>query len=483
MKRLAIWGSVAIFMLVAAASCGTAYDPENPPPNFIVILTDDMDMALMPYMEQTNKLIAEEGAVFTNYFVTSSTCCPSRASILRGQYPHNTGVHENSPGFEQFHENGHNKDTLATWLKGAGYRTSYMGKFMNLYPAGVKRTYVPPGWTDWHVFVTSGRKSADFYMNYILNENGKLADYDDEPEGYSTDVLKNKAVDFITKSVDARSPFFLYVSPYAPHSPFVVAPRHAEAYTDLTYPQGPSFHEEDTSDKPEIIRDIRRTGGKFEVSEADAMFVKRVQTMLAVDEMVAELVQLLEANGQLQNTYFIFTSDNGFHMGEHDLPSGKMLPYEEDIRVPFVIRGPGIAPNTIITDMTANIDIAPTLAEWAGVKPASYVDGRSFARLFQPGGVTDWRNALLIESGDYERDSPVVAHRGVRAENFIFVEYESGELEFYDLVNDPYQLENIASSLPSETLAILQQWLAELKACQTDACRQVENNVSDGILY
>lgn len=485
MKFIFRVGILALFMLVAITACDALrpYDPQNPQPNFIIILADDMDMALMPYMEQTNALIAAEGAVFTNYFVTSSACCPSRASVLRGQYPHNTGVYENSPGFEQFHANGHNKDTLATWLKSAGYRTSYMGKFMNLYPAGVKRTYVPPGWTDWHVFVTSGRKSADFYVNYILNENGKLVDYDDEPEDYSTDVLKNKAVDFINKSVDARSPFFLYVSPYAPHSPFIPAPRHADKYTDLTYPQGPSFHEEDTSDKPEIIRDIRRTGGKFEVSEADAMFVKRVQTLLAVDEMVAELVQLLEANGQLENTYFIFTSDNGFHMGEHDLPSGKMLAYEEDIRVPFVMRGPGIAPNTTVTAMTANIDIAPTLAEWAGINPAAYVDGRSFAHFFQSAEITNWRNALLIETGDYERDSPIVAHRGVRTENFIFVEYQSGELEFYDLVNDPYQLENIASTLSPGTLSILQQWLADLKACQTDSCRQAENNVPKGINY
>jgi N-acetylglucosamine-6-sulfatase len=479
MKRM-VWHIVLIFFALLVL---TACAPKNTPPNFVIILADDMELALMPFMEKTNKLIAEEGAVFTNYFVTSSACCPSRASILRGQYPHNTGVYENSPGFEQFHENGNNRDTLATWLKRAGYRTSYMGKYMNLYPAGVKRTYIPPGWTDWHVFVTSGRKSADFYFNYILNENGTLNDYDDTPEDYSTDVLKNKAVDFINKSVAENKPFFLYVSPYAPHGPNTPAPRHLGEYTDLTYPQTPSFHEEDISDKPEIIQNIRRTGGKFEVAEADAMFVRRVQSMLAVDEMVAELVQLLEANGQLENTYFIFTSDNGFHMGEHDLPSGKMLAYEEDIRVPFVMRGPGVTPKTIITEMTANIDIAPTIAELAGAKSAAYVDGRSFVSLFESNNADNWRNALLIETGDYERDSPIVAHRGVRAENFIFVEYESGELEFYDLIADPYQMENIASTLDPQTLAILHQWLADLRTCQTDSCRQSENNVPQGINY
>jgi len=478
---------IVIFLLLfTGSSCSTQnFDPNDPPPNIIFIMADDMDFTLLPYLEHTNRLIAQEGAVFTNYFVTSPVCCPSRASILRGQYPHNTGVFENSPGFEQFHDKGNNADTIATWMKRAGYTTSYMGKFLNLYPAGVKRTYVPPGWDDWRVFLTSERKSADFFTNYVLNENGKLVDYGESAEEYSTDVLKNKAIEFINQSAQTRSPFFLFISPYAPHGPSTPAPRHSELFLDVEYPKGESFHEADTSDKPLIIRNIRESGGSFEVGDADALFVKRVQSMLAVDEMVLALVQLLKQNGQLDNTYIFFTSDNGFHMGEHDLPSGKMLPYEEDIRVPLLIRGPGIQPNTTIQEMTANIDIAPTIAELTGARSASFVDGRSFAHFFdqQQAEPQEWRSALLIEIGDSDRESPVIAYRGIRGESFVYVEYENGEIEFYDLTADPYQLMNIADTLDMETLSILHAWLEELKSCQTDACRKSEMTVPDNIKY
>ena len=456
---------------------------ENPPPNIIFILTDDLDFPLMPYMENTNKLIGQAGATFTNYFVSSSSCCPSRASIFRGQYPHNTTILENSPGFEQFYRNGKDEDTLATWMKSAGFKNSFLGKYLNLYPAGVKRSYISPGWADWHVFLYG--PSQNFYFAYTMNENGRLVKYYKKDEDYSTDVLKKKAFEFIEKSVRRKSPFFVFISTYAPHGPSDPAPRHSELFKDLEYPQSLAFHEEDTSDKPSIIRDLRTTGGLFEVEEANALFIKRVQSVQAVDEMVAELVQLLEQNGQLDNTYIFFTSDNGFHMGEHSLPSGKMLAYEEDIHVPLLVRGPGIQPGTTVTQMTANIDIAPTIAELAGAQAAEYIDGRSLVHFFNSQTQEDagWRKALLIETGNLEGVSHVTAYRGVRTEKFIYVEYGNGELEFYDLVNDPYELNNLAGNLDTETLSSLHTWLEQLKACQAEGCREAEMAVPDDIKY
>ena len=444
------------------------------PPNIIFILTDDLDFTLMPYMENTNKLIGEQGATFTNYFVTSSACCPSRASTLRGQYPHNTGVLENSPGFERFYENGNDEVTIATWMKSAGYKSSFIGKYMNLYPAGVKRTYIPPGWADWHVFLY--RESPDFYFAYTMNENGKLVKYHKKDEDYSTDVMKNRTLEFIDKYSKRSSPFFVFISTYAPHGPSDPAPRHTELYTDLIYPKSESFHEEDTSDKPDIILNLRKTGGIFEEEEANALFIRRVQSMQAVDEMVAELVKNLEESGQLDNTYIFFTSDNGFHMGEHGLPSGKMLAYEDDIHVPLLVRGPGIQPGTTIDQMTANIDISPTITDLAGGQFADFVDGRSFAPFLltseqQP---VDWRKALLIETGSLERESPVIAYRGIRAENFIYLEYENGEIEYYDLIADPFEMDNLANVLDTETLSNLHTWLEEFKACQAESCRSAE---------
>ena len=474
-----------ITLLVVAVAAALFYGMqrlqqlEDPPPNIVFVLVDDMDYTLLPYIERTNRLVAQEGAVFTNYFVTSSACCPSRASTLRGQYPHNTGILENSPGFEEFYRNGNDEETIAVWMRSAGYQNSFMGKYMNLYPAGVKRSYIPRGWTDWHVFLY--HITSDFYFGYTMNENGKLVSYSKKAEDYSTDILRDRALEFIERNARRRSPFFLYISPYAPHGPSDPAPRHADLYPDLVYPKSPSFHEEDTSDKPFIIRDLRRTGGLFETEEADALFVRRVQTMQAVDEMVADIIQLLEENGQLENTYIFFTSDNGFHMGEHSLPSGKMLAYEEDIRVPFMVRGPGIQAGTTVTQMAANIDLAPTFAELAGAEVAEFVDGRSLVPflLGRAEDVTDWRNALLLETGYLDRESHVIAYRGIRAEAFTYVEYESAELEFYDLTSDPYQLDNLAGELDAETLSLLHTWLEQLTACQAEGCRAAETALPD----
>jgi len=484
-KSWTSWMLVILIALTAGSSC-TALESIGvikQKPNIIFILTDDLDFSLMPYMEHTNKLIAEQGASFTNYFVTSSSCCPSRATTLRGQYPHNTNILENSPGFRNFYKNDKESETIATWLNKAGYETSLVGKYLNGYPVTAGNKYIPPGWTDWNSFIHHDADDDEgwYYYNYTISENGEFVYYGYSPEDYSTDVVKEKAISFIDQSIAKRSPFFIYISGMAPHGPSTPAPRHEEALAGLEYPQKPSFLEEDISDKPSIIYSNVESGDEFDSHDANGLLRRRAQTMLAVDEMVLEIVQLLEKSGQLDNTYIIFTSDNGFHMGEHGLSSGKMLAFEEDIRVPFLIRGPGIEPNTTITQMVANIDIAPTVADMAGTKSAEFVDGRSFLPLLhqQESQTLEWRTNLLIETGYWDRVSPVIAYRGIRNENFKYMEYESGELEYYDLVNDPYELENIASDLDTETLATLHGWLEQLRTCEAESCRQVEMSISD----
>jgi arylsulfatase A-like enzyme len=455
----------------------------NPRPNIIFILTDDLDFTLMPYMENTNKLIGEQGATFTNYFVTSSSCCPSRASTLRGQYPHNTNILENSPGFRNFHNNGKESETIATWLNKAGYETSLIGKYLNGYPVTAGNKYVPPGWTDWHSFIHHDADNDEgwYYYNYTMSENGKLNYYGYSPEEYSTDIVTERAIDFIDQSITKHSPFFIYIAGMAPHGPSTPAPRHEDTLPDLVYPQKPSFLEEDISDKPSIIYSNVEPGDDFDAYDANEQLRKRAQTMQAVDEMVLEIVQLLEQNGQLENTYIIFTSDNGFHMGEHGLSAGKMLAYEEDIHVPLLIRGPGIEPNSTISQMVANIDIAPTAADMAGTKTTEFVDGRSFLPLLhqQTGQTLEWRKNLLIETGYFDRESPVIAYRGIRNEKFKYMEYENGELEYYDLVNDPYELENLASDLDAETIATLHAWLEQIRTCKAESCREVEMSIPD----
>jgi len=487
MKNRKIWMSglmIASLVLLAwlsyAAINSTGWF--RPKPNIIIILTDDLDLTLMPYLENTNRLIGEAGATFTNYFVTTPLCCPSRASMLRGQYAHNTNILENSPGFVNFYRNTREAETIAVWLNKGGYETSLTGKYLNGYPVNAGKKYVPPGWTDWHVFMYEGYERT-FYYGYKMNENGEVVQYSDAPEDYSTDVIKRQALNFMNQSMDENSPFFILVSVIAPHGPSTPANRHTQIYNDLISPKKPSFNEQDLSDKPSTTYALANSGDEFDEGDANLLFTRRVQTMQAVDELVAEVILLLEQQGQLDNTYIFFTSDNGLHMGEHRLPSIKGLPYEEDIHVPLLVRGPGIQPGLQITSMTANIDLAPTIADITQVASADFIDGRSFLPFLHPQAeqVLKWRKSLLIESGYMDNESETIVFRGIRTETFVYVEYENGELEYYDLVNDPFELNNIANELDPTTLASLHKWLEELKTCKAEACRTAEMNMPDDL--
>jgi arylsulfatase A-like enzyme len=501
--------ALMLFILLGTSLSACASQSGEKHPNIVVILTDDLDSKLMPYMPNANKLVGEQGATFTNYFVTSAVCCPSRASMFCGQYPHNTDILDNFPGFKAFYNKGEETNTFAVSLKDAGYQTALIGKYLNYYPVPAGWSYVPPGWTEWDAFLhqTIDEESLAVYNNYRMNENGKTVEYGAAPEDYSTDVIKQKSIDFLNKNKSGKSPFFLLVSVYAPHGPSDAAPRHADMFQDIKYPESPSFGEQDVSDKPEAIRVLAEDGDIFDAGDANTLFRKRAQTVQAVDELIADVMKTLEQNGQLENTYVIFTSDNGFHMGEHGLPSGKGTPYEEDIHVPFFIRGPGIQAGSEVTQMVANIDLAPTFVDIANASPYALIDGRSFLPLLQlqQDSPIAWRNALLVEKGypeetsslqlisfdsseappvpveypdsiydDYLRKVGGGVYQGVRTETFTYVEYDNGETEYYDLVNDPYELNNIASTLDPSTQASLHDWLTSFKACKADDCRKYD---------
>ncbi|MBE7434320.1 MAG: sulfatase [Anaerolineales bacterium] len=489
MQRKIIIALIALGLLAGAIYMTTNTRFFKDSPNIIIVLTDDMDLMLMPYMPKTNQLIGEQGATLDNFFVTTPICCPSRASILRGQYAHNTDILQNSPGFARFYKLDEEKDTLNVWLQKAGYRTALFGKYLNNYPVNAGRNYVPPGWTDWAAFL-GNRYEGNFFYNYIMNDNGTLVEYGDSPGDYSTDVILEKSLTFIEHSVEAESPFFLFVSVYAPHGPAIPAPRHRDLFPDLTYPKKPSFDEEDLSDKPQLIQTLADSGDEFDGDDANGYFRARARSLQAVDELVETLVTTLEQNGELENTYIIFTSDNGFRLGEHGLSSGKGTAYEEDIRVPFMIRGPGIEPGILVSRMTANIDIAYTVADIAGVEPPFFMDGRSFLPLLS-GKEVPWRDGLLLEFGyiveeespdalgDLETDNALVgvkggAFRGIRGEDYVYVEYANGEIEFYDLSADPYQLENLFGRLSAETLEALHAKLEALKYCEDKSCRELD---------
>ncbi len=478
--------TVVILGLLAGSASLPPATAQGARPNIIFILTDDLDAKSIAYMPRLKTLLADQGASFANFFVTTSLCCPSRSSILRGQYVHNHRVYTNTPpsgGFEVFHGLGRENSTIATWLRAAGYRTVLMGKYLNGYPDRADPTYVPPGWEEWYSPARGGY--ANF--NYTMNENGKLVSYGSRPEDYMTDVLSRKAVDVIQRSARDGRPFFIYLATYAPHAPATPAPRHAGLFGDVKLPRPPSFNEVDVSGKPQWVQNRPLLSTRV-IAQLEEHYRTRLRSLAAVDEMIGALVEALRAAGRLDQTYIFFTSDNGFHMGEHRLPLGKNTVYEEDICVPFIVHGPGVASGQMREHLAMNIDLAPTFAAIARVSAPEFVDGRSLLPVLQtsPPALSQWRQAFVAE---HFRGAPLppgqqgrrLGQRAIpdafalRARDFVYIEYETGERELYNLQADPYELRNLAGLAPQALLARLSARLSDLKQCSAAACRAAED--------
>ena len=453
-------------------------------PNIVFLMVDDLDgiLGTPDFMPHLKSEITEQGVTFEQFCITSPVCCPSRATFLRGQYTHNHGTLRNRPphgGFEQFNLLENEASTVATWLQSAGYQTAFMGKYMNGYPWKDAKRYIPAGWSEW-ISAVVGKPYYGF--NYTFNENGNFADYGNEPQDYLTDVLTEKAKDFINRAVQNPDPFFLYVTPFMPHGPYIPAPRHERDFLDIQAPRTGSFNAEIVSQKPPHIRDDAPLTEE-QIQEIDEVYRMRVQAMQSIDEMIASLVETLKQNDVLENTYIFFTSDNGYHMGQHRQPPGKDLPYEEDIRVPFIVRGPGIAAGQVIQEyLTCNVDFAPTVAELAGVIPPKFVDGRSLTSLFGPEKPSpeNWRKAVPLEFYPHKvsegSDPTIPSYLGARTENYLFTEYEHGFREFYDLNQDPDQLHNLASEKDPTEIETISNWLKYFFQSEGQALRDLEDS-------
>ncbi len=473
-------------------------------PNIVVVLTDDLDSNLgtLDALPGFKSLLTDEGLTFPNAFVSESLCCPSRSSIQRGQWVHSHQVLGNKPpdgGFERFHALKEDESTVGTWLHAAGYRTGFMGKYLNGYPDTAQPSYVPAGWDEWDS-PAAGNAYGEYH--YTLNENGTLTRYARRPQDYLTDVLAGKATRFIKQAVNDQRPFFLFVSTYAPHQPATPAPRHADTFPGVHAPQPPSFNEADVSAKPAWIRMKPRLGPRAQV-QLDALYRRRLQSMLAVVELIDGVVKTLRDNGQLENTYLFFTSDNGFHLGEHRLHAGKLTAYEEDIRVPLIVRGPGVPRGQARQEIVGNIDLAPTVAALAGAAVPDFVDGRSLLPLLHDTvPAAQWRGAFLVEQAEVHfgpgsakqarqvlepldlqeeemaiaprrQQQGVPAYNALRTATHVYVAYATGERELYDLRADPYELHNLAAT-DTALVARLGSWLDALRTCRGAGCRTAD---------
>ena len=437
-------------------------------PNIVFVLADDLDFRTTAMMPRLPALLGQHGRTFDRAYVTQALCAPSRASILTGQFPHNHRVLDNSGphgGFGAFRR-GPEASTIATWLKAAGYRTALVGKYFNGYPTAASPDYVAPGWDEWDAQLTD--LTADRYVNYFLNENGTVNQYGTKDEEYETDVLTSRALAFIDHSARDGKPFFLYLAPDAPHLPAIPAPRHATLLSGIEAPRVPSFNEADVSDKPAFVRNASLMT-PTEIRKLDRTETARVRTMLAVEDMLADLLNVLASNGILDDTYIFFTSDNGLMLGEHRLITTKDVPYEEAIRVPLVVMGPGIAADSHDDEhFVLNIDIAPTLAEIAGAAIPDSVDGRSLVRLLRGETVTDWRREAVSESISYTGGLSAV----LRTPEYAYSEIESNERELYDMRADPYQVASLHRRADPALMARLSARLAQLTGCRRASCRQ-----------
>jgi N-acetylglucosamine-6-sulfatase len=406
------------------------------------------------------------GTTFENAYATYSLCCPSRATSLRGQYPHNHGIvgnHQPLGGEAKFRNSGLDQSTIVTWLDDAGYQTSYIGKYMNGYGG----LYKPPGWDEW--FVLQG----DVNHNQV-NDDGRSVTL----AGHSTDAFADEASDFIRSSSANPEPFFVMVGTKAPHRPPEVAARYQNSFVDTPLPSPPNFDEADVSDKPEWVRSYPMLS-QAEIDEMQTLYRERLRSMLSVEDLLGQTIATLRETGELDNTYIFFTSDNGFHLGEHRLrvtaPVDKKTPYEEDIGVPLMVRGPGVPAQEVRQQLVLNNDFAPTIADLAEVPTPGFVDGRSFAPLLTGSPPPSWRSAFLEEGWFNGEGLLTPTHKSAHTQDHMFTEYvDTGEHELYDLNTDPYQLESINQSDNPQLYSKLQTRLNSLRDCSGAVCRANE---------
>jgi N-acetylglucosamine-6-sulfatase len=471
-KALAAFFALSALALPAGAGAATVERP-----NIVVIMTDDQTLESMRVMSGVRRSLASEGTTFDRAFVSNALCCPSRATLFSGQYSHNHGVIGNRApdgGYGRLDK----RNWLPVWLQRAGYQTVHIGKFLNQY--GLRNpTAVPPGWSEWYASVDP---STYFFYGYTLNENGLLYTYglDRNPIYYSTDYYAERALSVIRRMGDTRTPFFLSLAFLAPHSggpadaddpPGLAtpspAPRHIDGFANEPLPSDPSYNESDLSDKPTFIQALPPIN-HTRAAAIDENYRQRLESLLAVDEAVVRLVDTLRAERELDNTLILFTSDNGFFHGEHRVQLGKVLVYEPSIRVPLIMRGPGVPEGAHRGQLVTNADLAPTILDAADARPGKPQDGRSLFALLEDRGL-EWGRDLLIE-GAPGFNQP--AFDAIRTYRYVYVQHANGERELYDLERDPYQLTSLHDDPAyADVQAELALRLGLLSVCAGRSCR------------
>ena len=455
--------------------------------NIVFVLADDLDWNLF---EQVPRLAAlqDKGMTFTHHTVTDSLCCPSRTSILRGQYIHNHDVVSNlsrsGGGWPTFRAKGEHTDCLPVWLQSAGIETALFGKYLNEYPATERPAsarYVPPGWDAWGVPTSRGDSYTGY--DYVLNSNGRLVRYGSKPTDFLNDVITTKATDFIRTAPEG---FFVELSTYNPHKPSPVAVRNKATHVATVAPRTPNYNQFGANE-PSWLRAVPAIPA-WKQTRLDRLWRQRAQSAESVADSVDSVLATLAATGRADDTLVVVTSDNGYHVGTHRLTKGKRTAFREDTVVPLVVIGPGVTPGTRIDAMTSTIDLAPTFTGLVGAQAPAWVDGRSLTDIIATGQVpATWRQATLSESlgtsgpgdPDYQASAPP-QYTSLRTPDWLFVVYRDGERELYDLKADPFEMNNIIATADTALVASLYSQLQALRVCAGDSCRTADAIVIPG---
>jgi arylsulfatase A-like enzyme len=449
--KIAALGGLLVAALVPGAA---AQAPAEPParPNVLVIVTDDQRVETMGVMRKTRRLFGREGVTYTNAFATTPLCCPARASIMSGRYAHNHGIETQQEG-EAFELE--QSKTMQRELKVAGYRTGIFGKFLN----GWDLTSSPTYFDSWAIF---SHVEPNGYYGGPWNEDGSVRTVN----RYTTNFMRSKSLSFLRESEESDDqPWYLYLAHPAPHAPFDPGDRYFDAPVTL-WDGNPSVFEADRTDKPAWV--TSRSDG---VNVGRSLRRKQLRTLMSLDDMIGRVFDELEELGEDETTLAFFISDNGFMWGEHGLTQ-KRHPYGPSVRVPFYARWPQtIEPDLVDGRIAANIDIAPTVYEAAGITPEYETDGRS---LFD----AEQRDRLLLEFWHTGR-GPLPTWASTITDQFQYIEYYSdqglpqGIAEYYDLTVDPWQLDNLlgdSDTANDPNVPMLSLQLSFDRSCEGSDC-------------
>jgi len=484
---LSAFAAAASLALVAQAPADAAAATRaDTRPNVVVVMTDDQDFRSMSALPNVRKMIGDRGTQFTTSVVNTPICGPSRSSFLTGEYTHNHGVlWNNAPlgGYEKLDS----ANTLPVWLHRAGYRTIHVGKYVNDY-GEAKPTEIPAGWDDWHGTVDP---STYKYYNTTFNNNGKLKTYGTKPSDYSVDVASRIADRAIRTATKKGKPFFLNLAPVAPHTyengdaraegtPAIPAPRDMDEYATAELPRLPNFDEADISDKPTSLASFYpNLLTDQQIADLTAHYRGRMGSLLSVNDMVANLMRTLKATKQDKDTVVVFTSDNGWILGEHRLndpvtttgmsAGAKYVPYEGSSRVPLYMAGPGVPKGKKVPGVVVNTDLPATIVDLANAKPTHALDGRSLVPALKRSSALD-RRGVLIETAENPRNLPTYV--AVRTERYRYEIQFDGQEGLFDLKKDPYELTSFhGDTRYAKIKTILRTYLLKLKGCKGKTCQ------------